>query len=401
MKIKNFFWCVVFYILFFVSLTISAQEVQKLDHGKNAFIVPKEYLEESEEIPPYWLTTNEEVKEFLDTKVKNGKVEIYGISEGGRAIYAVSYGEPRRWKGTTTFSGSLGFLNEEAYRGPDHEKTVYFGLSGIHGGEFEGIMGTLNLISVIETGKDLDGKEWTEISETIKKLDRIVLVPIANPDGRARVPIRMQKYRGTNNIVHEYLNTGGNPDGSIIGWPMIKEFIPLDFNRPGFPGGYPNDAGVNMMHDDFFGDAQPETKALFNLAEREKPDLVLNMHTGAVYINMQRPFCEQKLDTVWNSLFMRSHKRLALEGLLRTKDVERESDPYKIKAKNYNLNTALNLHCGTLSVTVESTSHGFSSKSGDDIAFYSPKMLLEAQLYLHLEAINFLVESGGRSKWFK
>lgn len=387
-------------MLFSISQNLTSQEIQKVVHGKDTFIIPKEYLEEREDIPPYWLSTNEEVKYFLDNKVKKGKVEIYGISSGGRPIYAVSYGESRKWKGTTTFSGSLGFLSEGAYRGPDHEKTVYFGLSGVHGGEFEGIMGTLNLISVIETGQDLDGKEWPEISEIIKKLDRIVLIPIANPDGRARVPIRMQKYRNTNHIVHEYLNTGGNPDGTIIGWPMIKEFIPLDFNRPGFPGGYPNDAGVNMMHDDFFGNIQPETKALFGLAEREKPDLILNMHTGAIYVNMQRPFCEPKLDTVWNSLYKGAHSRLTKEGLLRTKDVEKEADPNRIKAKEYNLNTALNLHCGALSVTYESTSHGFSFKSGDDIAFYTPKMILEAQLYLHLESMKFLAKSGGRSKWF-
>ncbi len=35
-------------------------------------------------------------------------------------------------------------------------------MSSVHGGEFEGIVGTVNLISVIETGKDLRGKEWPE-----------------------------------------------------------------------------------------------------------------------------------------------------------------------------------------------------------------------------------------------
>ncbi len=86
--------------------------------------------------------------------------------------------------------------------------------------------------------------------------------------------------------VEEFLNTGGKPDGTITGWPQMKEFIPMDFKRPGFPGGYPNDAGVNIQHDDFLGKRQPETQALFNLTEKEKPDLIINMHTGAdLYAN--------------------------------------------------------------------------------------------------------------------
>ena len=63
----------------------------------------------------------------------------------------------------------------------------------------------------------------------------------------------MELFRDTDFTVAEYLNTGGKPDGTITGWPQIKEFIPMDFSKPGFPGGYPNDAGVNIQHDDFFG----------------------------------------------------------------------------------------------------------------------------------------------------
>ena len=51
-----------------------------------------------------------------------------------------------------------------------------------------------------------------------------------------------------------------------------------------FPGGYPNDAGVNIQHDDFFGARQPETQAQFDLVARERPDLTMNMHTGASFV---------------------------------------------------------------------------------------------------------------------
>lgn len=382
-----------------ISNLLKSQDIEVLKYGKYSFEVPKEYLDERENIPDFWVNTNEDVNKYLLKKVRKGKVEIIGVSAGGRPIYSVSYGKSRQWGGTTTFSGSLGFRNVEAYRGPDHDKKVYLGLSGVHGGEFEGIVGTINLISIIETGKDLRGVEWPEITKVVKQIDRLVLIPIVNPDGRARVPIRMQKYRDGNHLVHEYLNTGGNPDGTLIGWPQVKSLIPLDFNRPGFPGGYPNDAGVNIMHDDFLGNIQPETRALLNITAKEKPDVTINMHTGADYMFLLRPFAEMELQPVFDSIYRHVHSRLASEGLLRTRNIEEESNPAKVKMGKFNLDGALNLHSGTLSIVVESPSHGYARKSGGKLAEHTPEMLLDAQLYCHFEVLNFLVISGGRSKW--
>ncbi len=378
----------------------NGQQVKTLSSGYHSFKVPGDYLQERDDIPPFWLTSIEEVTLFLHENVKKGRVEVIGKSAGGRLIRSVSYGRARQGNGTSTFSGSLGFGDIQAYRGPDHEKTVYMGIAAVHGGEFEGIVGMVNLISVIETGKDLRGKEWPEIVEMVNQLDRLVLIPIVNPDGRARLPLRMEPYRKTDLTVHEYLNTGGNPDGTITGWPQIKEFIPLDFGKPVFPGGYPNDAGVNLQHDDFFGNRQPETQLRFDLCERERPDLIINMHTGATFMNLHRSFSEPVLSPVFDSLYVYVHKRLAIEGLQGTKDVEHEINPSKVPAGTFNLDGALNLHCGALSVVVESPSHGFSGKDREGgIAFHSPDMLLDAQLFCHQEAMRFLVESGGRSKW--
>jgi len=364
------------------------------------YLIPADYLRERKEIPSFWLSTVDEVNRFLKKKVHKGDVEIIGASAGGRPIHAVLYGEPRQGKGTTTFSGSLGFRDVAAYRGPDHEKTVYMGIAAVHGGEFEGIVGMVNLISVIETGEDLRGNKWPEIVEIVDQLDRVILIPIMNPDGRARIPIQMEPHRDTNYIVHEYLNTGGKPDGTITGWPEVKEFIPLDTSRLGFPGGYPNDAGVNIQHDDFFGEVQPETQALFELAEQERPDLILNMHTGANYMFMIRPFGEDVLSPVFDSLYRCVHTKLALEGLQKTEEPEVEANPDNASEGIFNLDGALNLHCGALSVVVESPSHGFSRKNkAGDMAFHTPDMLLNAQLICHQQAMRFLAESGGRSKW--
>ena len=381
MKGLNFFF-ITFMLIFVPFSGIVNGQIPKT--GKTAgqsFQIPEDYLREAENIPSFWISTVDGVTLFLKKNVHKGKVEVIGISAGGRPIHAVVYGQPRKGKGTTTFSGSLGFGDVRAYRGPDHNKTVYMGMSSVHGGEFEGIVGTVNLISVIETGKDLRGKEWPEITALVAKLNRIILIPIVNPDGRSRIPLRMEAYRDTTFTVAEYLNTGGKPDGTITGWPQIKEFIPMDFELPGFPGGYPNDAGVNIQHDDFLGKRQPETQALFNLTEKEKPDLIINMHTGAVYMQMHRPFCEPALSPVFDILYTYVHSGLALHGLQSSPDPKIAADLNSVPNGVYNLDGALNLHCGALSVVVESPSHGFSGKNDNgDAVLQTPDMLLDAQL---------------------
>jgi hypothetical protein len=371
------------------------------------YVVPDGYFNEADQVPSFWLGTTKEIDDFLKDHIKKGKVETIATSPGGRPVKAVSYGQPRSGGGTTTYSGACGIRNIAPFRGPDNDKTVYLGLAGVHGFELEGIVGVINLISVIETGKDLAGREWPEITAAVSELDRVILIPLLNPDGRDRVPVKFEEHRGSSKdayVVHEYLNTGGKPDGTLIGWPDVKEFIPMDFSKVGFPGGYPNDAGVNMMHDDFFGELQPETQALFDLAACEKPDLIINMHTGApgnnYFIRMHRPYCEPALAPVFDSLYRFVHTGLTIRGLQSTPDAALESDPKRTSPGVYNLDGALNLHCGALSVVVEAPCHGFSGTNRAGVpVMQTPQMLLDAELSVHLEAMKFLSATGGRSEW--
>jgi hypothetical protein len=390
--------CVLSFLL--ISDDLKSQVSAGTKPAAHKYQIPPDYLKEPASIPVYWKSTYDEVTDFLLKNVHKGKVEIIGTSAGGRPIRAVFYGSPRKGKGTTTFSGSLGFGDVRAYRGPDHDKKVYMAMAAVHGGEFEGIVGMINLISVIETGKDLKGREWPEISATFAKIDRLILIPIVNADGRVRIPLRMETFRNTDLTVAEYLNTGGKPDGTITGWPQIKEFIPMEMSGPGFPGGYPNDAGVNIQHDDFFGKKQPETQALFDLTGREKPDLILNMHTGAVYMRMDRPLGEPALHNAFDTLFRYVHSELGAKGLQYSKDPETAGDPALATTGVYNIDGALNFHCGALSAVVESPSHSFDGLNEDGKpAAQTPDMLLDAQLICHQQAMKFLAETGGRSKW--
>jgi predicted deacylase len=367
---------------------------------RSKFAIRPDYLAEPDVIPPFWISSFDDVGRFLGERIRKGRVQVFGKTAGGRPMRAVFYGEPRKGNGTTTFSGSLGFGDVRAYIGPDHGRKVYLGLASVHGGEFEGIVGAVNLLSVLETGKDLRGREWPEIVDAAKGLDRVIVIPITNADGRARIPLRMIRHQGKSELAHEYFNTGAKPDGNIIGWPQCKEHIPLDFSTTQFPGGYPNDAGVNIQHDDFFRTPQPETRALLDLTARERPDLTVNMHTGAVFMHPLRSFIEPALTPAFEDFYRRAMTRLTLAGLQRTSDPAKEADPARERMSVYNLDTAINLNCGALSVLVESPAHDFSTAVRDGKPFlHTPDLLLDAQLTMHQEAMKFLAETGGRARW--
>mgnify|MGYP001160542847 CR=1 FL=1 len=399
-------------VIFSIALLIlgSSCSKEKPKEEEKKFNIPEAYLQEAENIPPFWIASINEVDEYLKKNIRKGTYETIGTSAGGRPIQAVFYGRPRQGGGTTTYSGAVSIGNLEAYRGPDHENTVYLGLGGVHGIELEGIMGTINLISVFETGKDLNGQEWPEIVSMLDSIDRIVLVPLVNPDGRARLPIRMESHKGYGGdayLAHEYLNTGGRDGGKLIGWPNVKEYIPMDFSMFEFPGGYPNDNGVNIMHDNFLGKVQPETQMLYDLTEKEKPDLVMNMHTGVpmdnYFMQVLLPNCEIGLVPVWRDLYTSIHTKLTEEKLKKTEDLAIETDGKDANGiAGFNLNSALNSHCGALCVTVENTSHGYSGMydNGDPV-LRTPQDILRSELVAHQEAMKFLFRTGGRSQWDK
>jgi len=329
--------------------------------------VPQDYLREAENPPDFWVSTVDGVTSFLGGRVHRGTVAVIGTSAGGRPIRAVFYGSARNGKGTTTFSGASGARVMRAYFGPDFDRKVYVAMAAVHGGELEGIVGLVNLLSVLETGNDLRGRPWPEIVAAAGSIDRLIVIPIVNVDGRARVPLRMEAFRGNDSWISEYFNTGAWSDGKLIGWPACKTFIPLDFSRTQFPGGYPNDNGVNIQHDDFFGSRQPETQALLDLAARERPDLILNLHTGVwaedYYPLMHRPVMDAALTPAFNGLFRAVHTALAHAGLQSSSDPAVEADPARAAADAYNLDTALAFHCGALSVVVEAPSHGYAGRN--------------------------------------
>lgn len=152
--------------------------------------IPSRYLEEAAAIPDFWVSDVAGVYAYLDRHVQKGTVRQFGTTAGGRPMRLAAYGKPRGDRGTTTFSGSLGFGDVRAYLGPDHEKKVYWAMAAVHGGEFEAIAGMVNLISVLETGRDLRGKPWPEITAAANRRRNRPAWRHRNPTVRRRTTSR-------------------------------------------------------------------------------------------------------------------------------------------------------------------------------------------------------------------
>ena len=234
--------------------------------------------------PDFYRTSLTAIDAMLKT-VSRGTVREIGRSVGGRPIHAVAYGEFEPVKHAANLSSALAGRKPEAFFGEgERQKQVLLITSAIHGGEMESIAAVLNLISLMETGKDLRGQEWPELVASAERL-RLVIVPCLNPDGRGRIPVddptiwteaEFEKYRH-----------GLHADGSFIRWPACKHVHPRDPKVDGFLGGYFNDAGVNPLHGvPFSPEIAPETHAGLALAVAETPDMLLDLHSCE-----NGPFC--------------------------------------------------------------------------------------------------------------
>jgi len=195
--------------------------------------------------PQFFQTSFGAVQEAA-SQAKQGTASEIGRSAGGRPLLAVSYGEKEPIARTANLSSALSGGGPQAFFGENpRKKQVLMITAGVHGAEMEGIAAALNLLSLLESGQDLRGRELPGILEAAEKL-RIVVVPCLNPDGRARIPLddpttwtpeEMEKYRH-----------GLDKIGRPVGWPQCKLVHPRNPEEDSFLGGYFNDAGVNPSH---------------------------------------------------------------------------------------------------------------------------------------------------------
>lgn len=229
------------------------------------------------DIPDWWRGSVQDIEDTVRL-VKKGHVEVLCETPGKRPVYLIRYGKKNDLKRTATYSSAIGGYNYSYYadkRGEDYVPTVAF-IGAEHGGEFEGVVALNNLIKNIETGTDYAGNENRELMEALEGLN-LLIIPCLNVDGRARIPLRTMAGQDYEGFLYHCHGTWKN--GSLCVHPYVKQYSPIkDYCE--HLGGYYNDDGVNIVHDNFFFPMAEETKALFRVADEYVPDISIHLHGG-------------------------------------------------------------------------------------------------------------------------
>ena len=223
--------------------------------------------------PDFWKTDLDYIEKIFKESKNCTEKRALCRSAGGRPIYMMAYGEKKR-RGSANYSSALGAQDKNCFCPKDQKQCVIL-IGAVHGAETEGVAALTNLISLLETGVDLSGNRNDALLTAASGI-RLVIIPVANVDGRARV--KLDSMIGHTFEELRYWCQGTWADGSLCGWPACKRVHPI--KNVGFLGGYYNDDGVNLMHDNFFNPMAEETRAILDLCESEAADFVIHLHGG-------------------------------------------------------------------------------------------------------------------------
>ncbi len=299
---------------------------------------------------PFWQTRPADV-DRLFAEAKRGTVHTLCRSAGGREIRYITYGDPVDYNRRANYSSACGSGDPSCYAGRDGKRPTILLIGATHGQETEGVAAILNLISLLETGRDLRGEAVPAITDAFDLVNpRLVLLPVYNLDGRARcVPDSML---GEPPESLRYHGQGTWRDGSLCGWPDCKKIHPIK-DAAGFLGAYYNDDGVNLMHDNFFSPMAEETRALLQLCDSEAPECVIGLHGGSNCTNvlLQPSYMAKPVKEAVHRLAVATAERQAAMGL---KSHVEPVGGLESRAVSFNLTSAIHHVCGAVSSTYES-----------------------------------------------
>jgi hypothetical protein len=320
--------------------------------------------------PSWWRCRPEEIAETCEG-VRRGEARIVGRTAAGFPLYAVFYGtfddQPRQ--SNWSAAGSSG--SYASYYGEPEKQTIVWA-TGFHGAEPEGVVATLNMIQMIETGTDFRGRTYPRILELLDRY-RIIFLPCVNMDGRAISPDHL---KGTDKATFRKACQGEWPDGRPIEWRESKEHFPLPLDRVKHPGGYPNADGYNIMHDATPGNIRTEeARAVLGLVERYGADFLFNGHSceGTPFMIMPSEINYQVLVGRGMDLADEINGRLAKAGL-------REGKPKKAPTRTLNFNNLVSLTSGGLALTLECSSWAPSFDDMVEPCFIALEVVLAAGL---------------------
>jgi hypothetical protein len=182
---------------------------------------------------------------------------------------------------------------------------------------------------------------------------RVVIVPLPNPDGRARCPV--DSWIGQDPAFYELTGMGTNGAGQTYRWPFVKQVHPMRGAAVGKLGAYFNDDGVNLMHDDWFAPMAQETRALFRLASEEAPDFIVCLHSHESNPSVEpTSYVPETVKKSIQNFGARLYARYAKAGLpARTTPPRVEPDGAAFPPPSFNLVSALHHACGAVSFVHE------------------------------------------------
>jgi hypothetical protein len=227
-------------------------------------------------LPAFWVGDVKDLPQRFE-HLKRGQMTVIAVTPGGRPMHLIAYGEKENAAHQANFNSAIGGQDPAAYMAKaSRKKPVVLFIGPVHGQEVEGLTGLINLIEIMETGKDLRGRDQDKLRRLGDQC-RLLIVPAGNPDGTARFEPRSLNGMDDNDL--RFWGQGTWKDDTFCDWPQCKRQHPMAGDNVGFLGCYFNDHGINPMHDEFFAPMGPESAAFLKLAREEGPDLAVSLHS--------------------------------------------------------------------------------------------------------------------------
>ncbi len=334
-------------------------------------------------IPRFWVGNVADISAHF-AKLADGDVTVIATSPGGRPVHLIEYGQIEKLQSKANFNSAIGGRKPSAYMDKaERKKPVILLVGPVHGAEVEGLTGLVNFINVMETGKDLRGKNHAEL-RALGRQCRLLIIPDGNPDGIARFEPQSLCGMTLNDL--KFWGQGTWSDDTFCGWPQSKRQHPMVGDNTGFLGCYFNDKGVNPMHDEFFDAMGPEAPAILRVAREEGPDLAVSLHCHANDPALLRPaYVTTEIQQDIRSLAQRCYELLAEQDLP-------HGSPFTVKPEggknpsSFNLTSAMYHVSGANSFTFECP-HGLTE--GCQVNF---EQILDIQLTLYEAMMRHEIE---------
>jgi heparin/heparan-sulfate lyase len=357
------------------------------------------------ELPGFWVGGMEKLEKQL-AEVSHGEVRVIANTPGGRLMHVVSFGERERVPATlgsdqnpplagqkANFNSAVGGQAQPAYMDKEARyKPVILFVGPVHGHEVEALTGLTNLISIMDTGYDLRGREQTELRKLGRRC-RSLIIPAGNPDGTARLEPRALQGMGLEDV--RFWGQGTWSDDTFCGWPESKRQHPMAGENIGFLGCYFNDAGINPMHDEFFEPMGPEAPAILKIAREEGVDLAVSLHSHSSGPALLRPaYVTMEKQEDIRRLAGEYYEILKERGLPYSKVFDAKSEGGR-NPSPFNLTSAMYHVSGASSFTFECP-HGLSSDRACKVGF---EEILDIQLALYEAMMRHeLAKKAGQEK---